>query len=259
MILVDLRRRFLGAVRLAAVLVPFLVAAFLGALGSSITAATAVLVLVLVVVAFNAVGDRVAGLLAAVSSGLWFDFFLTVPVHRFAISDPDDVEVVVLLVLVGAAVGEIALWGLRQGERAARRRGYLDGVLETADRAAAEGTSAEELARRITDRITGVLEVDHCRFVPGAAPPRAAPVLHRDGTVQRDGVVVDVDREGLPNDTDTCLSAASGRGHVRITAASRVARPSVEQRRVAVLLADQLPAGGSGSGGAHPPALTPAG
>ena len=60
--------------------------------------------------------------------------------HRFAIHDPDDLEVVVLLVIVGAAVGEIALWGLRQGERAARRRGYLDGVLETADLAAAEGT-----------------------------------------------------------------------------------------------------------------------
>ena len=75
-ILIDLRRRYLGAVRLAAVVVPVLVAAALGALGSRITTATAALVLVLVVVAVSAVGDRAAGLLAAVSSGVWFDFFL---------------------------------------------------------------------------------------------------------------------------------------------------------------------------------------
>lgn len=259
MILADLRHRFLGAVRLSAAIVPCLVAAVLGALGSSITTATAALVLVLVVVAFSAIGDRVAGLLAAVSSGLWFDFFLTAPVSRFTISDPDDIEVVVLLVVVGAAVGEIAQWGLRQGERAALRRGYLDGVLETADPAAAQGASPEELARRITDRMAGVLEVDHCRFVPGVAPPRSAPVLSRDGTVLRGGVLVAVEREGLPSDTDTCLPVPSGRGHVRITAASRVARPTLEQRRVAVLLADQLPVGGSDPGGTLPPALTPAG
>jgi len=258
-ILIDLRRRYLGAVRLAAVVVPVLVAAALGALGSRITTATAALVLVLLVVAVSAVGDRAAGLLAAVSSGVWFDFFLTEPVHRFAIHDPDDIEVVVLLVIVGAAVGEIALWGLRQGEHAARRRGYLDGVLETADFAAAEGTSPEELGRRIGDRIVSVLEVDHCRFVVGDVPPRAAPLLLRDGSVRRDGSVIAVGRDGLPIDCETVLPAPAAHGYFRITAASRVARPSREQRRVAVLLADQLAPGTAGPDEDRPPALTPAG
>ena len=258
-ILVDLRRRFIGAVRLGAVIVPIAVAAVLAALGSSITTATATLVLVLVVVAFAAVGDRAAGLLAAVSSGLWFDFFLTEPLRQFAISDPDDVEVVVLLVVVGAAVGEIAMWGQRQNERAARRRGYLDGVLETADPAATAGVSAEELARRTGDRIIAVLEVDRCRFVPDAVPPRAASVLRRDGSVHRDGVDLAVEREGLPTDVETWLAAPAAHGCFRITAASRVARPTREQRRVAVLLAAQFAAGASGSGERHPPALTPPG
>jgi hypothetical protein len=84
-------------------------------------------------------------------------------------------------------------------------------------------------------------------------------VLRRDGSVQRDGALVAVEREGLPSDTDTCLPTPTGRGHVRITAASRVVRPTLEQRRVAVLLADQLPVGGSDPGGTLPPALTPAG
>ena len=39
-----------------------------------------------------ATGDRFAGLLAAVSGGVWFDFFLTEPYLRFTIEDRDDIE-----------------------------------------------------------------------------------------------------------------------------------------------------------------------
>lgn len=55
-----------------------------------------------------------AGMAAAVSGAAWFDFFLTVPIHTFAIDDANDVEIAVLLVLVGVAVTEIALWGRRK-------------------------------------------------------------------------------------------------------------------------------------------------
>ena len=79
------------------------------------------------VVAAAATGDRVAGILAAFSGGLSFDFFLTVPYRQFTIADPDDAEVTVLLVLIGLAVTEVALWGRRQQARAARRSGYLEG------------------------------------------------------------------------------------------------------------------------------------
>ena len=161
------------------------------------------------------------------SSGVWFDFFLTEPVHRFAIHDPDDIEVVVLLVIVGAAVGEIALWGLRQGEHAARRRGYLDGVLETADFAAAEGTSPEELGRRIGDRIVSVLEVDHCRFVVGDVPPRAAPLLLRDGSVRRDGSVIAVAVTGCRSTARPCSR------HPLPTATSESRRPVESPARAA--------------------------
>ena len=41
----------------------------------------------------------------------------------------DDVEAAALLVIIGAAVTEVALWGHRQQSRANRRAGYLDGVL----------------------------------------------------------------------------------------------------------------------------------
>src|SRR6478672_10746907 len=118
--------------RIAAVVLPLATCAVLATVRDSVPAATAALILVLWVVAAAATGDRVAGLLAAVSGGVWFDFFLTQPYQRFTIADPDDVEATVLLVVIGLAVTEIALWGYRQQARAARRSGYLDGVLGTA-------------------------------------------------------------------------------------------------------------------------------
>ena len=51
-----------------------------------------VLVLVVWVVAAAATGDRPAGVLAAVSAGAWFDFFLTEPYLRFTIADADDIK-----------------------------------------------------------------------------------------------------------------------------------------------------------------------
>ena len=255
----DIRTGYRGAQRAVGVFLPFLVAAGLAALGDRITTATSVLVLVLVVVGVGAAGDRVASVLAAVSSGLWFDFFLTEPTGQFAINDPDDVEVVVLLVAVGVAVTEIALWGLRQQARAARRAGFLDGVLESADLAAGGDVAPDQAHARVADRIAEVLEVDRCRFEPGPVPPTAAAAaLHRDGSVHRDGVAVDVTREGMPTDVETYLAAPAGDGHFRITASTRVARPTREQRRVAVLLADQLARGGCGSDEERPPALSPA-
>lgn len=241
----DLRTAHRGAQRLVAVVLPLLVAAGLAALGDSLTTATSVLVLVLVVVGVGAAGDRVAGVLAAVSSGLWFDFFLTEPTGRFAINDPDDVEVVLLLVAVGVAVTEIALWGLRQQARAARRAGFLDGVIESADLAAGADVSPGDARRRVADRITAVLDLDRCRFEPGPAPSRGVALLQRDGAVEREGVLLAVERDGLPTDVEIALPVPGpegSSGHFLLTAASRVLRPGLEQRRVAVLLAGKCAA-----------------
>ena len=87
--------------RVGAVVLPLATCAILSTLRDDITAATAVLILVLWVVAAAASGDRVAGVLAALSGGVWFDFFLTEPYQRFTIADPDDIEATVLLVLIG--------------------------------------------------------------------------------------------------------------------------------------------------------------
>jgi hypothetical protein len=68
-------------------------------------------------------------------------------------------------------------------------------------------------------------------------------VLHHDGRVTRNDRTVDVEKDGLPIDGETALEVRRGSdtlGHFVITSASAMAYPTAEQRRVAVLLADQV-------------------
>ncbi len=80
------------------------------------------------VVGVAAPGHRAAGVLAAASAAVWFDFFLTVPYERFSITRRADIETTVLLLAIGVAVTEIAVRGRRLQAVAARRAGYLDGL-----------------------------------------------------------------------------------------------------------------------------------
>jgi len=239
------QRQWLVAVRVAAVVLPLVTCAAFSAVRDSVTAATVVLVLVLWVVAAAATGDRVAGLLAAVSGGAWFDFFLTAPYGQFAIKGSDDLEATVLLVVIGLGVTEIALWGHRQQARAAGRSGYLDGVLRTARLVAEGDTPASTLTDLVARQITEVLGADECRFVDGPVADGRTAVLDHDGDVVRGDHTVDVDRVGLPSNDYVAVPVHRGSrvvGHFLVTATSQVTYPTAEQRRVAVLLADQVAA-----------------
>lgn len=234
-----------------AVVTPLVTCAVLSGFKESVTAATAALVLVLLVVAAAATGDRVAGFAAALSSAAWFDFFLTEPYNTFAIRDPDDIEIAVLLVVIGAAVTEVALWGRRQQERASRRAGYLDGVLRTAEAISVHDESPQAVVETVAGQIADVLGVSRCRFVAGPVKDVRLALLEHDGSVIRNGHPVRVERDGLPTDEETALLVRRGGetlGHFVLTSASDIVRPSSEQRRVAILLADQV---GAVLGGTH--------
>ncbi len=227
----------------AAAVAPLLCCAVLAVFRDGITTATAALVLVIVVVAAAATGDRLAGIVAALSAGVWFDVFLTEPYLTLAIKDPNNIEVTVLLVLVGLAVTEIALWGRRQQARGSRRAGYLDGVFGTSKIIAVREMSPTELINHVASQIAEVLNIDDCRFVRGGGPRPQDVAIDHDGFVTRAGRRVNIDRDGLPTDQQIALAVAHGgvvHGQFVLTAATRVARPSVEQLEVAVLLADQV-------------------
>lgn len=230
-------------VRSAALAGPFVTCAVIYLVRDTVTSAAAVLVLVLWVVAAAATGDRVAGLVAAVSGGVWFDFFLTAPHLTFAISDSEDIEAAVLLVLISAAVTEIALWGHRQQARAARRSGYLHGVVEVARTVTDAESSPQAVIDVVGREIADVLGADDVRYVAGPVHDRRVAVLDHTGTLTRERGPVDVDRVGLPTDEYVAVLVRHGaevRGHFLLTATSHRAYPTLEQRRVAVVLADQV-------------------
>ena len=149
------------------------------------------------VVAVAANGYRLAGFVAALSAAVWFDFFLTRPYERFSIFRRADIETTVLLLVIGVAVTEIAVWGRRQHAVASRRAGYLDGI-GAAAQAVAAGGPPSDLIDEVSGQLTGLLSLQACRFQYGVAGIGQPARLQHDGTV-------------------TAGRAGPGRGRRRIT------------------------------------------
>jgi K+-sensing histidine kinase KdpD len=235
----------------AAAVVPLAACGVLALTRDSVANTNAALGLVLLVVAAASTGVRLAGIVAALTSAAGFDYFLTEPYNTFNISDRADIETAVLLLLVGAAVTEVALWGRREQARASREQGYLDGVLGTAAAVAAGGSSTNDVIDLVCRQIVEVLQIDGCRF--DAETRSGLPALDPSGTVTRHGHTIDVSRHGLPTDSMIALMVRSGGvtyGQLLLTASTRVVRPSPQQLRVAVTLANQV---GAALAGAHRP------
>ena len=217
---------------LAVVLVPF---------RASFPNTDAALAMLLVVVAVAANGDRLAGVLAAASTAVWFDFFLTRPYERFTITRRTDIETTVLLLVIGVAVTEVAVWGRRHYVIASRRAGYLDGI-NNAARAVAVGGSASALIDQVSRQFTQLLSLRSCVFQYGVAGLGRPARLHRDGSVTVGQLRWAVDGEGLPADTDVELLVEGGgifQGRFLMTPVPG-ARPALERRLLAVAFADQV-------------------
>jgi K+-sensing histidine kinase KdpD len=232
-----------GLVLSLSLAIPVVVCALSASMRDLVSTTSAALVLVLCVVVAGTSGQRIAALLAAVSSGISFDYFLTRPYYSLVISDPDDVEVTVLLIFIGVIVTEATMWGLRQESRAARRSGYLDGALRAAENAHSRDMPPSTLVRFTAAQITEVLGVSSSRFVPGPVHDSRLALLHHDGRVTHNDRTLDVERDGLPVDGETALEVRRGSetlGHFVISSASAMSYPAEEQRLVAVLLADQV-------------------
>ena len=234
----------------AALAAPLLLTLILVPFRTSFPNTDAALALLLVVVAVAANGYRLAGYLAALSAAVWFDFFLTRPYEQLTINRRADIETTVLLLVIGVAVTEIAVWGRRQHTAASRRAGYLDGI-NAAARAAAAGESPGELINQVSGRLTELLSLRACKFEYGKAGLGRPARLRSDGQVVTERRAWDVPVEGLPSDTDIELLVENagvfqGRFLMR---ANPDARPTLEQRLVAIAFAEQV---GAAVAGSHP-------
>jgi K+-sensing histidine kinase KdpD len=236
--------RYLTRDRLAVLLglaAPLALAAILVPFRTSFPNTDAALALILVVVAVAANGHRLAGILAAVSAAVWFDFFLTKPYERLTITSRTDIETTVLLLVIGLAVTELAVWGRRQHAVASRRAGYLDGI-NSAAQAVAEGGSPTMLIEQVTSQLTQLLSLRSCRFQYGIAGIGQPARLQHDGSVTARNRPWDMDAEGFPAEVDVELLVESGglfKGRF-LMAPAPGARPTLEQRLLAVAFADQV-------------------
>lgn len=167
----------IGIGALVALTTAGLLGAFRGALGRP----NAALVLVLVVVAAAAIGGRWAGVATGLIAAAGFDFFLTRPYGSLAIKSSEDVVTTILLVLVGLAVGTIAI-----AERTARHEGRT-GTEEVAGlyrvaRLSAEGAETEAVVHAIEAEVASVMHLRSCRF-ERLAGDVSLPVLELSGRI----------------------------------------------------------------------------
>ncbi|WP_215450456.1 DUF4118 domain-containing protein [Streptomyces sp. ATCC 21386] len=222
----------------AALLGPFLVSLALVPFRTDLSNTNAALILVVVVVAVAAVGNRIAGAVAALSAAAWFDFFLTRPYQRFTMTDTDDIETAVLLLVVGLIVSQLAAHARRLEVVTVTDADHLRRIHETADLARTTN-SADTVVEHVRRQLVELLDLRACRFEYGTLmgqPPR----LEQDGAVAVGRRRWDVDATGWPEGEIELRAYGNGHyfGRFMMTPGPGSV-PSLKARLVAVTLADQ--------------------
>jgi K+-sensing histidine kinase KdpD len=236
MVFYDWLTRHRSAVWVAAIFLGPTVAALLTLARPQLHENHVTLILVLTVAVVSTAGLPPAGLVAAVTTAVAYDYFWTEPYFSFRIFDTQDILTVLLLVVVGGAIEQLSWWAGRQRAVAVRRRDYLTALRRAAEPIAPETHAATLEA--ILDTVCTVLDADSCELV--LDDPLPATVLHGDGSVTRGSRTIDVDTDGLPTDDVIAIPAPTPNdrpAYFAVTAATHVARPRAEQRQVAALLA----------------------
>ena len=165
------------------------------------------LLLVVVVFAVAAIGNRVAGAIAAIGAAVWFDFFFTLPYDRFTIRSSADA-------------------------------GYLAQIHETAALAQA-ARFPKAVVDHVRQQLITLLDLQECRFEYGSLlghPPRLQP----DGSFIAGRSRWDVEKTALPNEDIELRTFGGGQYYGRFMMKPNPgSRPSRQARLVAVTVADQ--------------------
>jgi Domain of unknown function (DUF4118) len=217
-----------GPLAAAAILLPF---------RASWSNTNVALLLVVVVVAVAAIGNRLAGGVAAVWAAIWFDFFFTVPYDRFTIRSSSDITTFVLLLLVGLAVSQLAARARNLQVIAITDAGYLAQIHETATLAQSARTP-DAVVDHVKEQLISLLDLEGCRFEYGSLvgrPPRLEP----DGSIAagRGGWY---GGPGFPSEEVELRVFDNGQYYGRfMLKAKQGSNPPLQARLVAVTLADQ--------------------
>ena len=181
---------------ISGVLAPLAVTAALVPARSSLASTAAALILVAVIAGIAILGTRFAGVLAAASSAIWFDFFLTRPYERLTISHRADLETTISLFVVGLIVTELAARGRHHRRTAVEEADHLAVIHDLGDMVA-QGSPSSEVIERASNELIHLLHLRSCRYVPGA-PGHNRTTLLSNGQVVHGGLRWGVSTMGLP-------------------------------------------------------------
>jgi K+-sensing histidine kinase KdpD len=239
-VVMDGFRRYRDPATLAvAALVPLGLAGILVPFRTTFADTASALLFVAAIVAIAVVGNRTAGIVATISSSLWFDLFLTRPYERLAISRGADIETTVCLFVVGVVVTELAARNRRHRSAATEEADYVSLIYRFSE-LVASGAPAPDILEQTQRELTDLLELRACGYEAGARS-RLRPTIEHDARVFIGVNLWAVEDLGLPGPEIELL--VHGRGDVlgRFVLTPTPGLPISSQRRlVAVALADQV-------------------
>jgi len=223
----------------ASLLAPLAVCAGLIPVRTSLVNTDAALLLVAFTVAVAALGNRLAGYLAAAGAAVWFDFFLTVPYERLTITRHTDAQTTALLLLVGIAATELAVAARRRGRVVEVDEALLAVVQSTATLVAA-GEESGAIINRVCVQLTAMLALRGCVFEPGPGPARARGLrLEPDGVLRWGSTRWNIEEHGFPDEPVAVPARHRGQVYGAFTLEPTPGtEPSIHSRRIAVVLAD---------------------
>jgi hypothetical protein len=170
---------------IAALLTPLVSAALMIPLRPHTQPSNLALVMVAVVAASSVPGYVLPAVASGLSAGAWFDFFLTRPYERFAISSGSVVQTALLMTAVATIVGAISARRRQAGEKARRTGEEVVGLYVTAQMLSA-GSRVDLVLATVADQLTEVLSLSQCAFDSGPAP-ESGPTLDRAGGLDWEG------------------------------------------------------------------------
>jgi two-component system sensor histidine kinase KdpD len=250
------RRRLAGYV-LGAVLTPLLTLALTGARGE-LNLTTDVLAFLVAVIAVALVGGFVPAVLVAIIGSLLLNYYFTPPIHRFTISETNNVLALVVFVAVGLVVSTVVDGAARRTRQAARASAESELLVTTAGSV----LRGQQAVSAVLDRVREAFGMEsvtllECGGGQGSAPrgPTAdwqgvahsgEPPLDRpeDADVEvpvTDTLTLALRGRTLPADDRRVLGAFAAYAAValeqqRLVAAAEAARPIAEADRMRTAL-----------------------
>jgi Osmosensitive K+ channel histidine kinase len=148
---------------LSAIVLPFAVAGTLIPLRDDVAEADVALALAIVIVVAATLGGRPTGTTAGVAAAVAFDAFFTRPYYSLRIDQQQDIETVLLMVVLGGAIGEIVTRGRRSHLAWQTARSQLERASRITELAAG-GERPGRLIRVARSELIDILDLEGCEF-----------------------------------------------------------------------------------------------